>query len=63
MTSEPNPMDRYNKIDYLIESEVNSMSMEDLRRIASEQLFAQYRDESDEYIDEQYDRHKPTEQY
>lgn len=47
-------------MDKLIQAELESMSKEDLLRIASEQLFAEYRDESDEYIDEQYARHDFT---
>lgn len=33
------------------------MTQEDLLRIAEEQLFAELRDESDEYIDYLYSRH------
>lgn len=53
-------MTREEKMDKLIQAELESMSKEDLLRIASEQLFAEYRDESDEYIDEQYARHDFT---
>jgi hypothetical protein len=50
-------MTREEKIDRLIHMELERMKHKDLLRIAEEQLFAELRDEDDEYIDYLYDRH------
>ena len=50
-------MEREEKVARLIHMELERMTQEDLLRIAEEQLFAELRDEDDEYIDYLYSRH------